>query len=88
MHGHLHNSRRRVISDVTQVTSSNWYCLLQEFSRAALQWPQASGGPVTAGLPVLVENIEDYFPLPKDFGEPGTLFMLRVSGDSMIEEES
>ncbi|NLJ61088.1 MAG: transcriptional repressor LexA [Firmicutes bacterium] len=43
-------------------------------------------GRVTAGLPVLaVENIEDYFPLPKDFGEPGTLFMLRVSGDSMIE---
>jgi repressor LexA len=43
-------------------------------------------GRVTAGLPVLaVENIEDYFPLPKDFGEPGTLFMLRVTGDSMIE---
>ena len=43
-------------------------------------------GRVTAGLPVLaVENIEDYFPLPKDFGEQGTLFMLRVAGDSMIE---
>jgi len=43
-------------------------------------------GRVTAGLPVLaVENIEDYFPLPKDFGEQGMLFMLRVSGDSMIE---
>lgn len=43
-------------------------------------------GRVTAGLPVLaVENIEDYFPLPKDFGEQGTLFMLRVTGDSMIE---
>lgn len=43
-------------------------------------------GRVTAGLPVLaVENIEDYFPLPRNFGEPGTLFMLRVTGDSMIE---
>ena len=43
-------------------------------------------GRVTAGLPVLaVENIEDYFPLPKDFGEQGTLFMLKVTGDSMIE---
>ena len=43
-------------------------------------------GRVTAGLPVLaVENIEDYFPLPKHFGEQGTLFMLRVAGDSMIE---
>jgi repressor LexA len=41
---------------------------------------------VTAGLPVLaVENIEDYFPLPKDFGAQGALFMLRVAGDSMIE---
>ncbi len=43
-------------------------------------------GRVTAGLPVLaVENIEDYFPLPKGFGEPGTLFMLKVTGNSMIE---
>jgi len=43
-------------------------------------------GRVTAGQPILaVENIEDYFPLPKDFGEPGSLFMLRVRGDSMIE---
>ena len=43
-------------------------------------------GRVTAGLPVLaIENIEDYFPLPKDFGEPDTLFMLKVTGDSMID---
>lgn len=43
-------------------------------------------GRVTAGLPVLaIENIEDYFPLPKGFGDPGTLFMLKVAGDSMIE---
>ncbi|MGE5587405.1 MAG: transcriptional repressor LexA [Clostridia bacterium] len=43
-------------------------------------------GRVTAGQPILaVENIEDYFPLPKDFGEQGSLFMLKVRGDSMIE---
>ena len=43
-------------------------------------------GRVTAGLPVLaVENIEDYFPLPKDFGDQGTHFLLRVTGDSMLE---
>ncbi|MCR4403326.1 MAG: transcriptional repressor LexA [Firmicutes bacterium] len=43
-------------------------------------------GRVTAGQPILaVENIEDYFPLPKDFGEQGRLFMLKVRGDSMIE---
>ncbi len=43
-------------------------------------------GRVTAGQPILaVENIEEYFPLPRDFGEPGTVFMLKVRGDSMIE---
>lgn len=43
-------------------------------------------GKVTAGEPITaVENIEDYFPLPKRLAagsEP--LFMLRISGDSMI----
>src|SRR5690606_27868910 len=43
-------------------------------------------GRVTAGTPILaVENIEDYFPLPKDFASPGEVFMLRVRGNSMIE---
>ncbi|MGE5593444.1 MAG: transcriptional repressor LexA [Betaproteobacteria bacterium] len=43
-------------------------------------------GQVTAGQPILaVQNIEDYFPLPKDFGEQGSLFMLKVRGESMIE---
>lgn len=43
-------------------------------------------GKVTAGEPILaVENIEDYFPVPEEFAESGTLFMLQVSGESMIE---
>lgn len=43
-------------------------------------------GKVTAGQPILaVENIEDTFPLPLDFVQNGTAFMLRVRGDSMIE---
>lgn len=43
-------------------------------------------GKVTAGLPILaVENIEDTFPLPVDFVQNSTAFMLRVQGDSMIE---
>ena len=44
-------------------------------------------GRVAAGKPILaVEDIEDVFPLPQDFlsGEDG--FMLRVTGDSMIED--
>ncbi|MCX7922932.1 MAG: transcriptional repressor LexA [Clostridia bacterium] len=43
-------------------------------------------GKVTAGQPILaVENIEDTFPLPVDFVQNSTAFMLRIQGDSMIE---
>ncbi|MCR4434361.1 MAG: transcriptional repressor LexA [Clostridiales bacterium] len=43
-------------------------------------------GKVTAGQPILaVENIEDTFPLPVDFLQNSTGFMLRVRGDSMVE---
>ena len=42
-------------------------------------------GTVTAGSPILaVENLEDYYPLPKEFKSEETLFMLTVKGDSMI----
>lgn len=41
-------------------------------------------GKVTAGLPVLaVENIEGYLPVPRELGEAGSHFLLRVRGDSM-----
>lgn len=43
-------------------------------------------GKVTAGQPILaVENIEDTFPLPVDFTQNSTTFMLKVQGESMIE---
>lgn len=43
-------------------------------------------GTVTAGQPILaVENIEDRFPLPSAFVDDGEYFMLKISGDSMIE---
>lgn len=42
-------------------------------------------GAVTAGAPILAEqNIQDYFPLPRDFTRASDVFMLRVKGDSMI----
>ena len=42
-------------------------------------------GRVTAGEPILaVENIEDFFPMPRDFASYDDVFMLRVRGDSMI----
>ena len=66
-----------------------------------VRWDPASGGTaerrpldyiplvgdVAAGTDVLAsENIEELVPLPADFTGEGTLFMLRVRGDSMIEK--
>lgn len=43
-------------------------------------------GDVAAGTDVLAaENVEELVPVPADFTGEGTLFMLRVRGDSMID---
>ena len=43
-------------------------------------------GDVAAGTDVLAaENVEELVPVPADFTGDGTLFMLRVRGDSMID---
>jgi repressor LexA len=43
-------------------------------------------GRIAAGGPVLAEQaVEDVFPLPKEIVGAGSLFLLRVAGDSMIE---
>lgn len=43
-------------------------------------------GRIAAGTPVLAdEAIEDVFPLPRSVVGDGTLFLLQVAGDSMIE---
>ena len=42
-------------------------------------------GDVAAGTGMLAqENVEELYPLPEDFTGTGSLFMLKVSGDSMI----
>ncbi|QXM06038.1 transcriptional repressor LexA [Crassaminicella indica] len=42
-------------------------------------------GKVTAGQPILaVENIEDSFPVPRDFIDDNNYFMLIIKGTSMI----
>ncbi len=42
-------------------------------------------GKVAAGYPIsAVENIEEYFPLPKSFTGDTEVYMLKVSGESMI----
>ncbi|HVM52285.1 MAG TPA: transcriptional repressor LexA [Acidimicrobiales bacterium] len=65
-----------------------------------VRWDAASGGTaerrpmdyvplvgdVAAGTDVLAqENIEELVPVPADFTGEGTMFMLRVRGDSMID---
>jgi repressor LexA len=52
--------------------------------------PQARNVPVlgriAAGGPILAEErVEDVFPLPKQLVGDGTLFLLEVSGDSMVD---
>ncbi|MCL2780584.1 MAG: transcriptional repressor LexA [Actinomycetia bacterium] len=43
-------------------------------------------GRIAAGSPILAEEvIEDVFPLPRELVGEGTLFLLKVKGDSMIE---
>ncbi|MHB8438930.1 MAG: transcriptional repressor LexA [Acidimicrobiales bacterium] len=43
-------------------------------------------GDVAAGTGVLAsENVEELLPLPEDFTGKGSLFMLRVHGESMID---
>lgn len=42
-------------------------------------------GKITAGAPILaVENVEETFPIPVQYLENSTSFMLKVRGDSMI----
>ncbi len=44
-------------------------------------------GEVAAGTGMLAqENIEELYPLPEDFTGTGTLFMVKVRGDSMIDD--
>ncbi|WP_370634478.1 transcriptional repressor LexA [Actinotalea sp. Marseille-Q4924] len=43
-------------------------------------------GRIAAGGPILAEQVvEDVFPLPRQLVGDGDLFLLRVSGDSMVE---
>jgi repressor LexA len=43
-------------------------------------------GRIAAGVPVLADEVvEDVFPLPRTLVGDGTLFLLKVTGDSMIE---
>ena len=43
-------------------------------------------GRIAAGIPILAEEcVEDVFPLPRELVGEGTLFLLKVVGDSMVD---
>ena len=56
------------------------------FQSVVVAVPVPVVGRVTAGAPILaVENIEEYFPLPRQVIRDQEVFILQVRGDSMIE---
>jgi repressor LexA len=56
----------------------------EDFEESVVRVPVI--GKVTAGQPITaVEHVEDYFPLPEHIVTSDKVYMLRVSGDSMIE---
>ncbi|MGI8698486.1 MAG: transcriptional repressor LexA [Mycobacteriales bacterium] len=60
----------------------------EEARRAAMPAPTYVPvvGRIAAGGPVLAEQaVEDVFPLPRQLVGEGSLFLLRVAGDSMID---
>ncbi|MDQ4037554.1 MAG: transcriptional repressor LexA [Actinomycetota bacterium] len=80
--------------DIASGTSGPWAAANAGTGGTAVsqdeQLPQPSYVPVVgriaAGGPILAEQaIEDVFPLPREIVGDGTLFLLRVIGDSMIE---
>lgn len=58
----------------------------QEFSTTGQAVPVPLVGRIAAGGPILAEQrVEDVFPLPRELVGEGTLFLLEVRGDSMID---
>ena len=90
VHAHLksleeqgHIQRDAVLTRAIKLTQSGGH-EGHPMSKSVIQMPII--GTVAAGKPRLaVEDVEDVFPLPSDFIS-GEGFMLRVVGDSMIED--
>ncbi|HHV94939.1 MAG TPA: transcriptional repressor LexA [Clostridiaceae bacterium] len=75
----IHGSEKQSSAKSTDVVNS----LMKYDDKGIVNIPIV--GKVTAGMPILaVENIEDYFPVPSEFVQNSTVFMLRVEGESMI----
>ncbi|MCT4611849.1 MAG: transcriptional repressor LexA [Clostridia bacterium] len=89
VHGHLERLEKKGYirksaskTRAIEILEDNFYS--NELSKEYLDVPVV--GKITAGEPILaVENVEDHFPIPVDYANNNDVFMLKVSGDSMIE---
>ncbi|MET3288649.1 transcriptional repressor LexA [Brevibacillus fluminis] len=90
VHGHLARLEKKglIRRDPTKPRAIE---LLSDEGRVADDFPDSVVrvpvvGKVTAGLPITaIEDVEDYFPLPESIVTSDKVYMLRVSGESMIE---
>lgn len=73
---HLPSAQRKAAKKKNQETSAPENAAVTSFVPML--------GSIAAGAPILAEeNIDEYFPLPKEIVGEGDLYMLKVSGDSM-----
>ncbi|MDB5083674.1 MAG: lexA [Bacilli bacterium] len=88
VHGHLARLEQKglIRRDPTKPRAIE---VLDEDSMSQFQFSTVMApviGKVTAGSPITaIENIEEYFPLPKSYVGDSSVFLLNVQGDSMIE---
>lgn len=89
VHGHLERLEKKgmIRRDPTKpraIEITDGSDELAQFAHSIARVPLI--GKVTAGSPILAtENIEEYFPLPSHYVGDFSVFMLHISGDSMIE---
>lgn len=90
VHGYINRLKKRGLLEkensktrALRIPGMNDTKVHQELYNEYLEVPVI--GRISAGLPILAEeNLERTFPLPMDFAKNNEIFMLRVSGDSMI----
>ncbi|MCW2789528.1 MAG: repressor LexA, partial [Aeromicrobium sp.] len=71
---------RRAMSPAAEIDETG----INDAAPTAVNIPMV--GRIAAGGPILAEErVEEIFPMPKSLVGDGTLFMLEVSGDSMID---